>query len=148
MTRKFVKRSIFLLTHIYGIYKDRNDNPICKTEKETQMYRTDFWTLWEKARVGCFERTASKHVYYLGWNRSPAQAGCMRQVLGPGALGRPRGIGRRGRWEGVSGWGIHVTPWLIHVNVWQKPLQYCKVISLQLIKINGKKKGQIFISVT
>ena len=26
-------------------------------------------TLWEKARVGCFERTASKHVYYLGWNR-------------------------------------------------------------------------------
>ena len=23
---------------------------------------------------------------------------------------------------------------------WQKPLQYCKVISLQLIKINGKKK--------
>ena len=24
----------------------------------------------------------------------------MRQVLGPGALGRPRGIGWRGRWEG------------------------------------------------
>ena len=53
---------------------------------------------------------------------------------GPGALGRPRGTGRRGRWEGVSGWGIHVNPWLIHVNVWQNPLQYCKVISLQLIK--------------
>ena len=30
--------------------------------------------------------------------------------------------------------------WLIHVNVWQKPLQYCKVISLQLIKISGEKK--------
>ena len=27
--------------------------------------RTDFWTLWEKARVGCFVRTASEHVYYL-----------------------------------------------------------------------------------
>ena len=39
-----------------------------------------------------------------------------------------------------DGWGIHVTPWLIHVKVWQKPLQYCKVISLQLIKINGGKK--------
>ena len=25
------------------------------------MYRTDFWTLREKARVGCSERTASKH---------------------------------------------------------------------------------------
>ena len=104
------------------------------------MYRTVFWTLWEKARVGCFKRIASKHVYYLGWNRSQAHVECMRQVLGPGALGRPRGIGWRGRWEGGSGWGIYVNPWLIHVNVWQKPLQYCKVISLQLIKINGKEK--------
>ena len=104
------------------------------------MHRTDFGTLCEKARVGCFERTASKHVYYLEWNRSPAQVGCMRQVLLPDALGRAKGIGSRGRWEGGLGWGIHVNPWLIHVNVWQKPLQYCKVISLQLIKINGKKK--------
>ena len=103
------------------------------------MYRTDFWTMWEKARVGCFEKTALKHVYYLGWNRSPAQVGYMRQVLRPGALGRPRGIGWRGRGEGGLGWGTHVNPRLIHVNVWQNPLQYCKVISLQLIKINGKK---------
>ena len=57
-----------------------------------------------------------------------------------GALGRPSGIRWRGRWEGGSGWGTHVNPWLIHVNVWQKPLQYCKVISLQLIKINEKNK--------
>ena len=42
--------------------------------------------------------------------------------------------------EGDSGRGTHVNPWLIHVNVWQKPLQYGKVISLQLIKIIGKKK--------
>ena len=104
------------------------------------MYRTDSWTLWEKERVGCSERTASKHVYYLGWNRSPAQVGCKRQVLGAGTLGRPRGMGWRGKWEGGSGWWTHVNPWLIHANVWQKPLQYCKVISLQLIKINGKKK--------
>ena len=96
------------------------------------------WTLQEKARVGCLERTASKHVYYQGWNRPPAQVGCMRQVLGAGALGKPRGIGWGGRWEGGLGWGTHVNPWLIHVNVWQKPLQYC-IISHQLIKINGKK---------
>ena len=55
-----------ILTHTNGIEKDGNDNPTCKTEKEIQIYRTDFWTLWEKARVGCFERTALKHVYYLG----------------------------------------------------------------------------------
>ena len=64
----------------------------------------------------------------------------MRQVLGAGALGRPRGRGWEGRQEGGSGWGTHVNPWLIHVNVWQKTLQYFKVISLQLIKINEKKK--------
>ena len=91
-------------------------------------------------RVGFSERTALKQVYYQGWNRSPAQVGCMRQVLRAGALGRPRGMGWGGRWEGGPGWGTPVNPWLIHVNVWQKPLQYCKVNSLQLIKINLKKK--------
>ena len=40
----------------------------------------------------------------------------------------------------TSNRGIHVNPWLIHVNVWQNPLQYCKVVSLQLIRINEKKK--------
>ena len=71
------------------------------------MYRTDFWTLWEKARVGCFERTACilsivKHITSPG--------GMHETMLGPGALGKPRGIRWRGRWEGGSGWGIHVTP--------------------------------------
>ena len=51
-----------VLTHIYGIWRDVDDSPMCKTEKETQMYRTDFWTLWERARVGCFKTSASKHV--------------------------------------------------------------------------------------
>ena len=27
-----------LLTHIYGIQKDGNDNPVSKTARETQMY--------------------------------------------------------------------------------------------------------------
>ena len=62
----------------------------------------------------------------------------MRQVLGASALGRPRGMGWRGRWEGGSGWGTHVNPWLIHVIVWQKPPQYCKVISLQLKKMEAR----------
>ena len=46
-------------------------------------------------------------------------------------------------WDDPEGWdeeeggrgvqdGEHVHTWLIHGNVWQKPLQYCKVISLQL----------------
>ena len=85
------------------------------------------------------------HTRILKWYfKLPTSAGSLkgglRQVLRAGALGRPRGMGWRGRQERASGWGTHVNPWLIHVNVWQKPLQYCKVISLQLIKINGKKK--------
>ena len=108
--------------------------------RQQKRHRTDFWTLWEKARVGWSEKIALKHVYYQVWNRSPAQVGYMRQVLRAGALGRPRGKGWGGRWERGSGWGTHVNPWLIHINVWQKPIQYCKVISLQLIKINENKK--------
>ena len=34
-----------ILTHIYGIQKDGNDDPISKTAKETQIYRTDIWTM-------------------------------------------------------------------------------------------------------
>ena len=37
------------------------------------MYRTDFWTLWEKARVGCFERTA--------WTLS-----IVKQITSPGGM--------------------------------------------------------------
>ena len=104
------------------------------------MYCTDFWTLWEKSRVGWSERIALKPVYYQVWNGSPVQVGCMRQVLRACARGWPRGMGWGGMWEGGSGWGTQVNPWLIHVNVWQKSLQYCKLISLQLIKIKGKKR--------
>ena len=36
-------------------------------------------SLWEKARVGWFERIALKHVYYHVWKRSPVQVRCMKQ---------------------------------------------------------------------
>ena len=41
-------------------------------------------------------------------------------------------------WCGIKTEGV---PWLIHVNVWQKPVQYCKVISLQLKKKKKKAEG-------
>ena len=52
----------------------------------------------------------------------------------------PEGWDGEGGRRGESGWGTHGNPWLIRVNVWQKPLQYCKVISLQLINEKKKKK--------
>ena len=50
-----------------------------------------------------------KQIASPGWMHETA--------LRPGALGRPRGIGWRGRWEGGLGWGTHVDPWLFHFNV-------------------------------
>ena len=44
----------------------------------------------------------------------------------------PEGWGGEGGGKQASGWGTHVRPWLIHVDVWQKPSQYCKVIIVQL----------------
>ena len=64
----------------------------------------------------------------------------MRQGAQGQCTGRPLRDGMGGQWEEGSEWGTHVHPWLIHVNVWQKPLKYYKVISLQLNKLIYKKK--------
>ena len=62
------------------------------------MYRTDFGTLWEKARV--------KQITSPGWmHETSAQGWCA------GRDGMEREV------EGVWGWGTHVNSWLIHVNV-------------------------------
>ena len=45
-----------------------------------------------------------------------------------------------GRWEGGSGWGTHVNPWLFHFNVWQNPLQYKKF--KKIFKKNVKQQQQ------
>ena len=45
------KHQYSILTHIYGIQKDGNNNPVYETAKETLMYRTVLWTLWERKRV-------------------------------------------------------------------------------------------------
>ena len=46
--------------------------------------------------------------------------------------GRGRGEAGEGGGRGVQDGGTHVHLWVIHVNVWQEPPQYCKVIILQL----------------
>ena len=46
------KHQYSILTHIYGILKDGNNNPVCEIAKETQTYRTVFWTLWGEGKGG------------------------------------------------------------------------------------------------
>ena len=73
-----------------------------------------------------------KQITSPGWmNETSAQGWC---------TGKTQRDGMEREVGGESGWGTHVNPWLIRVNVWQKPPQYCKVFSLQLIKINEKYK--------
>ena len=94
-----------------------------------ELKLTVSWYCWKKESIRLSDPLSIIYVISiitLKVMKHYRHFGCMRQVLRPGALGRPRGIGWRGRWEGGSGWGIHVYPRLIHVNVWQKPLQYKK----------------------
>ena len=63
-------------------------------------------------------------------------------MTSPGSM-HETGHSKPGHWDNPEEWdgegagrgvqdGKHVHPWLIHVNMWQKPPQYCKVISLLL----------------
>ena len=75
----------------------------------------------------------------------------MKQIASPGLMHEtgysglvhwddPEGWDGEGGGRGVQDGVTHVHPWLIHVSVWQKPPQYCKVISLQL-----KKRKRIYL---
>ena len=60
-------------------FKEGNNNPVCETAKETQMFWTVFWILWERVRAGWYGRMALKHVKYHMWNKSPVLVWCMIQ---------------------------------------------------------------------
>ena len=62
-------------------------------------------------------------------------------MLGAGALGRPRGMVWGGTWEGVQD-GEHMYTRGRFMSMYDKPPQYCKVISLQLNKFILKKKEE------
>ena len=53
----------------------------------------------------------------------------MTQGTQTGTLQLPRGVGRGGRFNREGTYGYL---WLIHVDVWQKPTQFCKATILQL----------------
>ena len=104
------------------------------------------WTFWEpnvyaKWKLGnCF-----KGWFRIteSWENSSESCilPCVKQMTSANSMheaGHPKlvlgdniWVAWRGRWDTC-------TPWLIHVNVWQKLPQYCNVLSLQLKK---KKKN-------
>ena len=122
------KHQYSILTHIYGIYKDGIDDSVCKTEKETQMCRADFWTLRERERerMGWFGRMALKHVYYHVRNKSPVYVWCRIQD----AWGWCMGMIQRDDmgWEVGGGFmfGNSCTPVVDSCQCMAKPIQYFK----------------------
>ena len=60
----------------------------------------------------------------------------MKQGTQSRCSGTTQRDGMRREMGGSSGWGDTCAPWLIHVDGWPKPPQYCKGISLQLKLIN------------
>ena len=129
-----------ILTHIYGILKDGNNNPICKTEKETQMYRTDFGDSVGEGKGGMFRENSTetsipsrvKQITSPGWmHETSAQGWCTGKTQRDG-MGREAG--------GEIGMGNTCKSMADSCQCMAKTITILQSISLQLIKINEKNK--------
>ena len=87
------KHQYSILTHIYGIYKDDKDNPVCETAKETQMYRIVFWTLWERERGGMIWENGTE-TCIIPYKKQIASPGSMHDT---GCVGLVH-------WDDPEGW--------------------------------------------
>ena len=87
------------------------------------MYRTVFWTLWERERVGCFGRMALKHVrnespVYVRYRIQDAWGWCTGMIQRD-VVGREVGVGFM--------FGNACTLVVDSCQCMAKPIQYCKV---------------------
>ena len=103
------------------------------------MYRTEVWTLGEGEGGMFWENSIETCILIYGETDHQPRLDAWDKCSGLVHWEDPEGSGGEGGGRGDrDGEYMWIHGWFI-VNVWQKPLQYCKVISLQLIKINGKK---------
>ena len=113
----------------------------------TYIWNLERWPIWETAKESEIKNRLLNSVAEgkSGVIWESITETCIlpyvKQIASPGLMHEtgcsglehcddPEGWG--GWWEGSSGWGTWVHPWRIHVNLWQKPLPYCKVSSFQL----------------
>ena len=68
-------------------------------------------------------------ICIISYMKRVASPGSMydTELLGDGALGRPRGMVWGERREEGSGWGTHVYLWWIHFDVWQNQYNIVKL---------------------
>ena len=86
--------------HIYRIYKDDNDDFMYETAKETQMYRTVFWTLWERQGWDDLKEQLWNMYIIICKTDHLSRLNVWGRVLRAGALGWHWGMGWGGKWEG------------------------------------------------
>ena len=68
-------------------------------------------------------RENSIETCILSWVKQITSSGWMHETSARAwCTGKTQRDRVEGEVEGGLGWGIHVNPWLIHVNVWQNPL--------------------------
>ena len=86
--------------HLHMEFRKMVMTTLYARQQKRHRYKEQTLGLWEKARVGWFERRALKHIYYHMWNRSLVQVWCMRQ----GAQGWCTGMTLRDRMGREVGW--------------------------------------------
>ena len=67
--------------------------------------------IWENSIETCILLSV-KQIASPGWMHETSAQGSYTGMTQRDGMGRELG--------GGSGWGAHVNPWLIHVNLWQK----------------------------
>ena len=89
------------------------------------MYRTVFWTLWERERGMIWENGIKTCI--ISYKKQIASPGSMQDTgsLGLVYLDDPEGWYGAGG-GGGSGWGTRVHPWWTHVDVWQNQYNIVK----------------------
>ena len=98
------KHQYNIITHIYGIQKDGNDNPVCETAKETQKYRTvldsveegEGGMIWENGIETCI----LSYVKQIANPGSMQDTGCLGLMYWDDPEGWDGEGGRRGVQDG------------------------------------------------
>ena len=72
--------------------KNKHSTPVCETAKETQMYRTVFWTLWEREGGMIWENGIKTCI--IPYKKRISSPGSMQDT---GSLGRVH-------WDDPEGW--------------------------------------------
>ena len=85
------------------------------------MYRTVFWTLWEREGEGVMIWENGMETCIISYKKRIASLGSMQDT---GCLGlvhwdNPEGWYGEGGGRGVQKWELMYAPWRIHVDIWQ-----------------------------